>query len=72
MGALNQAERILNENPGKPYCVKCLGEAAGARTMDEQEVVARLFHQSASYTDRKRNWGKCSVCGCERQVICKL
>lgn len=71
MGVVEQAERVLNENPGKAYCVKCLAEAASVKTADEYEAVSRLFHTSVAFTDRACGPGECGVCGAKTQIIRK-
>jgi hypothetical protein len=72
MGMVQQAERILSKNPGKGYCAKCLGQAAGACTSEEQEAVSNFFHQSSRFTDRECVEEPCSVCGEKRHIVRKL
>lgn len=66
MSVVREALRVLEENPGKRFCLSCWAARAGLRT--DQPALLALAHL---YPEITASEGACSICGTGTSVFAK-
>lgn len=69
---LQQAMRVLRDNPDKKYCYPCWGQVSGMASpegLHQRSAIAEALVQSSDYI---AEYGACHVCGKAAWIIFNL
>ena len=69
---IQQALKVLEDNPGKKYCYPCWLHAAGMTSPEHLQQLAALATTFVKCPDRIAEHGTCGVCGKSSWIVLKV